>query len=136
MRLGFEPIHRSQREVTGFVNSIEEAVAVLATAGLDDVGLLLDTYHLWDDPAVWDFIGRASYRIAGVHVADWPSDPERATIAPFREKGSSNTKELIEALALSGWDGFLDVEIFSQAFWELDADEAARRAYAAISVLR
>ena len=64
------------------------------------------------------------------------SDPDQATIASSRDKASSNTKELIEALALSGWDGFLDVEIFSQAFWALDVDEAARQAYAAISVLR
>ena len=135
VRLAFEPIHRSQRDVTGFVNSIEEAIAVLTTAGLDDVGLLLDTYHVWDDPAVWDFIGRASYRIAGVHVADWPPDPT-GDDRVLPGEGRSNTKELIEALALSGWDGFLDVEIFSQAFWELNADEAARQAYAAISELR
>lgn len=134
--LGFEPIHRSERETTGFVNSIEDAVGVLAAAGLDDVGLLLDTYHLWDDPAVWDFIGRASYRIAGVHVCDWPSDPSRSG-RELPGKGRSRTKELVDALALSGWDGYLDVEIFSEpdGFWGLEADEAARQAFAAVSAL-
>lgn len=136
VRLGFEPTHRSQRDVTGFVNSIEAAVSVLSEAGLDDVGLLLDTYHVWDDPAVWDFIGRASYRIAGVHACDWPTDPNQ-TGRELPGRGSSQTKELIDALALSGWDGYLDVEIFSEpdGFWSLNVDEAARQAYEAISVL-
>ena len=69
----FEPIHRSQRDTAAFVNSIADAVDVLDEAGLADVGLLLDLYHVWDDPAFFDFVGRASYRIAGVHVADWPA---------------------------------------------------------------
>lgn len=136
VRLGFEPIHRSERDVAGFVNSIEDAVAVLGAAGLDDVGLLLDTYHLWDDPAVWDFIGRASYRIAGVHACDWPSDPAQSG-RELPGKGKSRTKELIDALSLSGWDGYLDVEIFSEpdGFWGLEVNEAARQAYAAVSTL-
>jgi sugar phosphate isomerase/epimerase len=135
VRLAFEPIHHTQCDAAGFVNSIEDAIAILSTAGLDDVGLLLDTYHLWDDPAVWDFIGRASYRIAAVHVSDWPSDTARTDRA-LPGEGRSQTKELIEALSLSGWDGILDVEIFSDRFWELAVDDAARQAYTAVAALR
>ncbi len=136
VRLGFEPVHRIDRDVASFVNSIEDAVAVLSKAGLDDVGLLLDTYHVWDDPAVWDFIARASYRIAGVHVSDWPTDPNQGG-RELPGLGRSRTKELVDALALSGWDGYLDVEIFSEpeGFWSLDVDEAARQAHAAVAAL-
>ena len=134
--LAFEPIHRSQRETTSFVNSILDAVEVLDEAGLDDVGLLLDLYHVWDDPAVWDFVGRASYRIAGVHVADWPAEEGR-TDRVLPGDGMSRTKELVRALALAGWDGFLDVEIFSEPdrFWSLPVEEAARQAYAAVTAV-
>jgi sugar phosphate isomerase/epimerase len=134
--LAFEPIHRSQRETTSFVNSILDAVDVLDEAGLGDVGLLLDLYHVWDDPAVWDFVGRASYRIAGVHVSDWPAEEGR-TDRVLPGEGVSHTKELVQALALSGWDGFLDVEIFSEPdrFWSLPADEAAAQAHAALAGL-
>jgi hypothetical protein len=43
----------------------------------------------------------------------------------------------VDALVLSGWDGSLDVEIFSEPerFWALSADEAARLAFAAVSEL-
>ncbi len=136
VRLAFEPVHRTQREVVSFVNSIADAVEILDEAGLDDVGLLLDVYHVWDDPDVWDFVGRASYRIAGVHVADWPTETTR-TDRVLPGEGVSRTKELVDALTLSGWDGTLDVEIFSEPerFWGLPVDEAARAAYAAASQL-
>lgn len=134
--LGLEPVHRSQRETVSFVNSIEDAVAILHEAGLDDVGLMLDLYHVWDDPAVWDTIGRIAYRIAGVHVADWPDDPER-TDRELPGLGVSGTRELVDALVLSGFSGSLDVEIFGDPdrFWGLPVDEAARLAHAAVAAL-
>jgi len=134
--LGLEPIHPSQRESVSFVNSIEDAVAILHEAGLDDVGLMLDLYHVWDDPAVWDTIARVAYRITGVHVADWPADPAR-TDRELPGQGVSRTRELVDALVLSGFSGSLDVEIFGdpERFWGLPVDEAARAAYAAIDAI-
>ena len=134
--LALEPVHRTQRETTSFVNSIEDAISFLHEAGLDDVSLLLDVYHVWDDPALWDFIARASYRIAGVHLSDWPTERGR-TDRMLPGKGGGRTKEIVDALALSGWDGSLDVEVFSEParFWALSVEEAARRAYVAVSAL-
>lgn len=134
--LAFEPFHRSQREGGSFINSIEDALGVLSDAGLDDVGLLLDTYHMWDDPAVWETIGRAAYRITGVHVGDWPTDATRED-RELPGHGDSRTRELVEALSLAGFAGSLDVEIFGHhdRFWGLPVDEAARRAHAAITAL-
>ena len=136
VQLAFEPIHRSQRDSTSFVNSIEAALGILAEAGTDEVGILLDTYHVWDDPAVWDFIARASYRIAGVHVADWPADTSR-TDRELPGRGISRTKELLEAIEISGWDGILDIEIFGdpEGYWGLDVAEAARQAHDALAAL-
>jgi sugar phosphate isomerase/epimerase len=134
--LAFEPVHRSQRDDASFVNSIEDALELLHEADADDVGLLLDLYHVWDDRAVWDTIGRATYRIAGVHVSDWPADPSR-TDRELPGLGISRTRELVDALLLSGFDGTLDVEIFGdpERFWGLPVDEAAREAHAAVSAL-
>lgn len=136
VQLAFEPTHPSQRDSTSFVNSIEAALQLLADAGTDEVGILLDLYHVWDDPAVWDFIGRASYRIAGVHAADWPADTTRAD-RELPGLGISRTKELVDALELSGWDGILEAEIFGdpERFWGLGVDEAARQAHAALAAL-
>ncbi len=53
--------------------------------------------------------------------------------------GESGTHaiEQVHALAAAGWDGYVDVEIFStpELFWSLPVDEAARRAHAATRAL-
>jgi sugar phosphate isomerase/epimerase len=43
----------------------------------------------------------------------------------------------VRALREAGWDGYVDVEIFStpERFWGLPVDEAARLAFAAASRL-
>lgn len=136
VQLAFEPIHPSQRDAASFVTSLEDALGVLDEAGLDDVGILFDLYHVVDDRAVWDTIARAAYRIAGVHVADWPLDPAR-TDRELPGLGRPGTKQLLEALVISGFSGSFDVEIFSdpETFWALPVDEAAIHAHAAISSL-
>ena len=46
-------------------------------------------------------------------------------------EGGPRSAEQVRAIANTGWNGYLDVEIFStpELFWSLPVDEAARRAY-------
>ena len=75
-------------------------------------------------------------RSSGVHVSDWPSLDRTDRVLPG--EGISQTRELVQALPAAGWDGALDVEIFStpELFWGLPLDEAARRAHSAAAALR
>jgi sugar phosphate isomerase/epimerase len=134
VRLGLEPIHRSE-PVFSFVHSIPEAFELLEEAGAPDVGVMVDTYHVWDTETVWDDLERHVDRITGVHVAEHTLEGEEGRALPG--EGVGRTRELVQALAAAGWDGWLDVEIFStpEGFWGLPADEAARRAYAAARTL-
>jgi sugar phosphate isomerase/epimerase len=134
VRLGLEPIHPSQHDTVSFVNSIAEALSLLDEAGLGEVGIMADTYNLWsEDP---EALAAVASRVTGLHLADVPRHPER-TDRVLPGEGGSRSAELVGALVAAGWDGFLDVEIFStpDGFWALPADEAARRAHAAASLL-
>jgi sugar phosphate isomerase/epimerase len=135
VRIGFEPVHVTQREQAGFVNSLAHADAVLARAGTPEIGILFDTYHVWDDPNVLSWIAANGGRVAGVHVSDWPSLDRTDRVLPG--DGISQTSSLVDALAAAGWDGALEVEIFStpELFWGLPLEVAVRRARAAASVL-
>lgn len=135
VRLGLEPVHRSQRETAGFVTTLADAEQLLREAGAGDVGILLDTYHVWDDPDVLDWIASRAERVSGVHVGDWPEPGRSDRVLPG--EGVSGSRELVGALARAGWDGTLDVEIFStpEGFWGLPVEEAARRARAAAAAL-
>jgi sugar phosphate isomerase/epimerase len=130
VRFGLEPATPRQYETVSFVNSVADALALLDEAGLEDVGIMVDTYNLWhEEPRM---LAREAERVTGLHVADEPAEPGRADrVLPG--EGGSRSAEHVRALLDAGWDGFLDVEIFStpDRFWGLPVDEAARRAYAA-----
>jgi sugar phosphate isomerase/epimerase len=131
VRFGLEPIHRSQQETFSFAHTIPDALELLDEAGLDDVGVLVDTFHVGDTEDVLASLERHVDRVTGLHVADHPSDGSEGRVLPG--EGVTPTAELVQALAGAGWDGWLDVEIFStpDGFWGLPPDEAARRAFAA-----
>ncbi len=135
VRLGLEPIHPSQRETTSFVSSVADAVALLDEAGLADVGIMVDTFNLWDDPGAEAWLrAHARERVSGVHVADRPGGGSDRALPG---EAGSRARELVQAARAGGWDGSLDVEIFSgpEGFWGLPVAEAARRAHAAAAAL-
>ncbi len=134
VRLGLEPVHPSERDTTSWVNSVAAALDLLDAAGLEDVGIMVDTYNLWDDDDAAEWLERNPARISGVHVAGPPNDTKGRTLPG---QSGPRERELVDALRAGGWDGSLDVEIFStpEDFWGLPVEEAARRAHAAVAAL-
>lgn len=129
VRLGFEPIHPAQHDSAGFVCTVADALAVLDEAGLDDVGIMADTFNLAGEPDA--DVAAVVHRLTGLHVADELSEPVPG-LRTVPDPGGRSA-ELVAALREAGWDGTLDVEIFStpDGFWALGPDEAARQAFAA-----
>ena len=136
VRLGLEPIHVSQRGDLTLITTIPETLALLDEAGLPDVGIMVDLWHVGDTPAIERHFAENVDRITGVHVADWFAEPRGDRALPG--EGISRTAELMQVLRNAGWRGSFDVEVFGDAerpdsLWSLDVDEAAKRAYAAVS---
>jgi sugar phosphate isomerase/epimerase len=138
VRLGLEPIHASERDSLTLITSIPETLELLDEAGLPDVGVMVDLWHIGDTPNVERHLADNVDRIAGVHVADWFAGERGDRALPGG--GGSRSAELVAVLRDAGWQGAWDVEIFGDAdrpdsLWSLEVDEAARRAYAAASKL-
>jgi len=133
VRLGLEPATPRQRDSVSFVNSVADAVALLEEPGLADVGIMADTYNLW--PERPEALVAVAERITGLHVADDPGGELQHRVLPG--EGGRNSAEQVRALVSAGWEGYLDVEIFStpELFWGLATDEAARRAHGAVRAL-
>jgi sugar phosphate isomerase/epimerase len=134
VRLGLEPATPRQRNTVSFVNSIADALVLLDEAGLDDVGIMADTYNLWHERP--DALAAVASRVTGLHVADEPRERDRGDrVLPG--EGGVRSADHARALVGAGWDGYLDVEIFStpDRFWSMTVDEAARASYAAVRAL-
>ena len=131
IQLGLEPIHASQRDQLSLITTIPETLELLDEAGLPDVGIMVDLWHLGDTPDVERHLAENVDRITGVHVA------EHVPARGERDLPGERCAELMRVLRKAGWRGAWDVEIFGvpddpESFWALDIDEAARGAYSAL----
>lgn len=138
VRLGVEPIHVSQREALSLVCTIPQTLELLYEAGLPDVGIMVDLWHLWDTPDIERHLAENVERFTGVHVADWFRSERSDRALPG--EGISRIPELLRVLKEAGWRGAWDVEIFgdpdsSDSLWGYEVGEAARRAHAAIAAV-
>ena len=133
--LGFEPIHPGQRDDAGYVCSLADALALLDEAGLDDVGIMADTYNLAHESS--GDLASIVPRLTGLHVAEAAREGHVPGVRVLPGEGDGSAGRVVLALRRAGWDGTLDVEIFStpDAFWSLPVAEAARRAHAAAATL-
>lgn len=130
--LGLEPIHVSQRDDLTLIATIPETLALLDEVGRPSLGIMFDTYHLWDTPTLDEDIAAHVDRFTGVHVADYREPPRSSSDRVLPGDGVADLPRLLAALDTAGWDGFYDVEIFSDELWKLEPDEFARRAVAAL----
>jgi sugar phosphate isomerase/epimerase len=135
VRLGLEPIHASQRDDLTLVTTIPETLGLLDEAGLPDVGIMVDLWHVGDTPEIERHLAEHVDRIAGVHVAEHFGDGRSDRALP-----GGRCAELLRVLHDAGWRGAWDVEIFGDperpdSLWSLSVDEAAQRAHAAIDAV-
>lgn len=131
VRVALEPIHVSARDDFTMVDNIPDAVALLEEVGVP-MGILFDTWHLWDTPDVLDHIRANAHRFPAVHVNDW-RDPTRGwddRLLPG--DGIMDLPAIFGALEAGGFDGWYDLEIFStetypDSLLKLDPVELVRR---------
>jgi sugar phosphate isomerase/epimerase len=141
VRVALEPVHSSQREVFSFVNTLADAVALLDEAGTPAVGLLFDTWHLWDADGLAEQVRTYAARIAGVHVADRREPTRNDFDRALPGEGVAPLGAILRLLDEAGYRGTYDVELFSDdgtfgdplpdSLWTRPAEEVARRARAA-----
>ena len=131
VRVALEPIQREFLHFWSIVGSLGEAAALVDEAGAD-VGLMYDSWHLWREPL--EEIQRHRNRIRGVHLADWREPTRNTNDRVLPGDGVVDFGPILEALR---WDGFYDLEIFSDAelpgsLWQEEPRELAKRGVEAL----
>ncbi len=137
VRLALEPFQREGIEDWSIVNTLTEAAELIEEAGSEAIGIQFDVWHLWNTPELLDEIPRFAHLVAGVHLDDWREPTRGWTDRVLPGDGAADVPAILGALEDAGWDGFYDLEIFSDngafgsaypgSLWDLDAAELARR---------
>ncbi len=131
VRVALEPIHASARDDFTLVDTIPGAVEVVEEVGLP-MGVIFDTWHLWDTPDVLEHIREHAHRFPAVHVNDW-RDPTRGwDDRALPGEGVMDLPAMFGALEAGGFDGWYELEIFSaetypDSLLQLDPAEMVRR---------
>jgi sugar phosphate isomerase/epimerase len=137
LRLAVEPFQLEGLESWSILNTLGDAAQFVEEVGSDAVGIQFDVWHLWNTPDLLDEIPRHAHLIAGVHVSDWREPTRGWADRVLPGDGGANLPAILGVLEDVAWDGFYDLEIFSDngafgsaypdSLWDLDAAELARR---------
>ena len=124
--LALEPLHpmicafRSCLSTLGQANDwIEEL-----DAG-PELGIVVDVYHVWWDPDMEREIQRAAGRIVSFHVCDWLMNTTDLRLdRGMMGDGVIDIRRIRRLVEATGYDGYREVEIFSERnWWQRDPDE-------------
>ncbi|MEM9013281.1 MAG: sugar phosphate isomerase/epimerase family protein [Pseudomonadota bacterium] len=122
VRLALEPLHPVYAADRSAITTITEALdlAERVEPVAEHLGLAVDAYHVWWDPALAPGIARAGRdgRLFALHICDWL----RVTRDPLTDRGMMGDG-VIDLPALrgmvedAGYEGAVEVEIFSSHDW-------------------
>jgi sugar phosphate isomerase/epimerase len=128
MPLAIEPLHPMQAADRACVNTLEQALDLcdeLDPSRTGALGVALDAYHVWWDPKLAAQIERAGAdRLLAYHICDW--------LVPTRDllndrgmpgDGVIELRKLRGLVEGSGYQGAVEIEIFSDAWWSRPMDE-------------
>jgi len=129
--LAIEPLHPMYASDRCVVSTLGQALDIAADFGPEEVGVTVDTFHIFWDPDVETQIARAGRegRIATYQVCDWKT-PLAADVLLSRHypgDGVIDFASLTRSVVAAGYTGDVEVEIFNQDIWDTDHLTVARR---------
>jgi sugar phosphate isomerase/epimerase len=132
VKLGLEPLRKTSGTVTP---SLDATARMLDQVGDERVGMIFDTWHFWDHPQVHDALRRYAARITGVQVNDWREPTRSWCDRVLPGDGVIDFPPMVEALEEGGYQGWYDLEVFSDdgrygndfpdSVWKRDVSEVA-----------
>jgi sugar phosphate isomerase/epimerase len=125
--LALEPLHPMYAADRACLNTLGHAIDLCDEFG-DGLGVALDVYHVWWDPELAIEIARAGSRIITYHVCDWLAPTTDLLLdRGMPGDGVIDLKRIRALVEAAGYDGLIDVEIFSaRNWWKRDPDEVLR----------
>jgi len=124
VHLAIEPLHPMFAGDRSVVVTLGQANALAERLASPWVGVAVDVYHVWWDPAVYEEIARARGRILGFHLSDWlVPPPDHLLGRGLMGDGVIQLRRLREAVEAAGYSGPIEVEIFNQRIWDTPGDE-------------
>ncbi|MGV9804856.1 sugar phosphate isomerase/epimerase family protein [Micromonospora chersina] len=125
VRLALEPLHPMYCADRAVLSTLGQALDLAEPFPVAQVGVVVDTFHIWWDPEVWRQIARAGDRIASFQVCDFltPLPADVLLGRGMMGDGHIDFPPFRRAVEEAGYTGDTEVEIFNAEVWATDPDE-------------
>ncbi len=126
VRLVLEPLHPIFAADRAVLSTLGQCLDLAASFDARDVGVVVDTYHVWWDPALREQIARAGSegRLASYQVCDWllPFAPVALNSRGHVGDGYIDFPTITSWVREAGYTGDIEVEIFNEDIWSHPGD--------------
>ncbi|MFJ6663493.1 sugar phosphate isomerase/epimerase family protein [Streptomyces sp. NPDC091383] len=134
VRLAVEPLHPMFAADRCVVSTLAQALDLAERFPAHQVGVAVDTYHVWWDDRAAAQIARAGAggRIHAFQLADWTT-PLPAGVLDGRGQlgdGAIDMREWRGRVEAAGYTGPIEVELFNEELWARDGREVLRETVA------
>ncbi|NMI58476.1 MULTISPECIES: sugar phosphate isomerase/epimerase [unclassified Streptomyces] len=127
VRLAIEPLHPMYAADRCVVSTLAQALDLAERFPADQVGVTVDTYHIWWDDTAPAQIARAGVggRIHTFQLADWTTPLPEGVLNGRGQigDGSIDMREWRGYVEAAGYSGPIEVELFNDGLWARDGRE-------------
>jgi len=124
VRLGVEPLHPMMIAERSVVVTLAQALDLAERFDAEQVGVVIDAYHVWWDPQLEFQVERAAGRILGYHVSDWLSPtPDMLAGRGMMGDGVINLPHIRALVESAGYRGPIEVEVINPALARLESGQ-------------
>jgi len=123
VKLAIEPLHPMYADTRSAINTLAQANDMTEELKSPWVGVAVDVYHTWWDPQLQNEIVRCGKNrsLLAFHVCDWKSP----TVDMLNDRGLMGEgcipiRKIRSWVEAAGFNGFIEVEIFSNIYWKQD----------------
>ena len=124
VKLAIEPLHPLYADNRSAVNTMRQAHEICDVLGSPkQLGIAVDVYHVWWDPELQEQINHAGRtgRLDAFHICDWKTPTlDLLNDRGLMGEGCINIREISEWADQAGFNGYREVEIFSDKWWGED----------------
>ncbi|HXI00703.1 MAG TPA: sugar phosphate isomerase/epimerase family protein [Sphingobacteriaceae bacterium] len=135
VKLAIEPLHPMYADTRSAINTLGQANDMAEELNSEWVGIAVDVYHLWWDPSLETEIARCGKNgnLSSFHICDWKTPTtDFLNDRGLMGEGCINIKQIRAWVEQAGFNGFNEVEIFSNKYWSEDQSvflEKIKKAY-------
>ncbi|MFD7935673.1 sugar phosphate isomerase/epimerase family protein [Streptomyces sp. NPDC059755] len=127
VRLAIEPLHPMFASDRCVVSTLTQALDLAERFPAHQVGVTVDTYHIWWDDQAPAQIARAGAggRIHTFQLADWTTPLPEGVLNGRGQigDGAIDMREWLGHVTAAGYTGAIEVELFNDALWARDGRE-------------